>query len=248
MSNEPAHSAHIGDYWPPDFGWSNGGANDPEQHSDQLVPLTFDGVSFGDCHKDAHALFTALLGELVPHIEGGLRAGSCGCYNPRSIAASGTRSFHSWGIAIDVNWDVNPMGTYLSNPNAGKPGSIPHAICSQIAKKYGCEYGGDWDGGDGHSGFKDYMHIEIHLSPTDARKVTPTQTDPLEEIMSWYKNQADFEAAMAKIAKDAVDSRIQEGFAKDYDGTPTTLYHQMQRIGPDGYEDPAKPKRAGDHK
>lgn len=70
-------------------------------------------------------------------------------------------------------------------------------------------------------------------------------TDPLEEVMSFYKDRAEFEAAMAKIAKAAVDARIQEGFAKDYDGTPTTLYHQMRRIGPDGYEDPAKAGKGG---
>lgn len=153
-----AEHAHFNDYSPTDFGWAN---RDPERDSSLLVPFSFNGVSFGSMNRDVVGVFTRVLTDLVPKIPGGLVAGQCGCYNPRSIAATGTRSFHSWGIAIDVNWGSNPMGV-AAHPS-GKY-ALPLAT-SQIANKYGCEWGGDW------ASPKDWMHIECHLSPADARAV-----------------------------------------------------------------------------
>lgn len=165
-----AAQAHFGDYTPTDFGW-------PHQVPD-LVPLQFDGVSFGSCARDAHGVFTALLTELVPHIKGGLHAGSCGAYSTTDDLPDGSWSFHRYGIAIDVNWNVNKMGV----PRAARGRyAIPHKIASQIARKYGCEYGGDW------TNPKDWMHFEIHLSPQVARTVTADSPYVQEDDMDISK-------------------------------------------------------------
>lgn len=151
--------AHFNDYWPPNFGWSD---RDPKYNSSLLVPFSHSGVSFGSMHRDAVPVFKSLLDELVPLISGGLVAGQCGCYNPKSVSSGGSRSFHTYAIAIDVNWGSNQM--YAEQHPTGQH-TLPLAT-SQIARKYGCEWGGDW------SSPKDWMHIECHLNPDVARRVT----------------------------------------------------------------------------
>jgi len=152
--------AHFNDYWPPNFGWAD---RDPMIDGELLVPFEHSGAVFGRMHVDVVPLFTALLDELVPLIPAGIaNIADDGCYNPRSITGGGTRSFHSWAIAIDVNWQANPM--YAQKRPTG-PQALP-AETSAIARKYGCEWGGDW------SYPQDWMHIECHLSPDVARHVT----------------------------------------------------------------------------
>lgn len=160
-----AMQAHFGNYNPATIGWSR---------SPDLVPLEFGGTNFGQCARQAHGVFTAILTELVPHIPGGIAFGPHDdwAYSATDDLPDGSWSFHHYGIAFDLNWRENPMGTYSSNPDAGQTGAIPHALATQIAEKYGCEYGGDWSGGDGHAGFKDFMHFECHLSPAVAATVT----------------------------------------------------------------------------
>jgi len=64
-------------------------------------------------------------------------------------------SLHNYGLAIDINWDVNPIydsrATYnkLKNP-VYKPGTNPYCITKngsvvRAFKKYGWYWGGDWD-------------------------------------------------------------------------------------------------------
>jgi len=198
-----ASKAHFGVYNPADIGW--GGSHDPEAHSNLLKPFSFNGVTFGPMHVDVHGLFAALLAELVPKIEGGLVAGTCGCYNPSSKTVGGDRSFHTYAIAIDVNWNANPM--YRKSHPTG-PHTLPLAT-SGIAKAFGCEWGGDW------SYPQDWMHIECHLSPAAARtvkaghKVTigADSTDSAgEKELSTLKLDAEDQ----KFIKDVVQNNTQE--------------------------------------
>lgn len=169
MSTDLASQAHFGNYTPASFGW--GGAFDPEAHPDLLVPFSYNGVSFGSMHKDVVGLFTALLSELVPLIPEGLIKGQCGCYNPKSVTVGGDRSFHTYGIAVDINWGSNPM----ANTNPKDPGDLP-AATHRIAQKYGCEWGGDW------TVPKDWMHIECHLTPQVARTVQEDDMPSAQEV------------------------------------------------------------------
>lgn len=153
-----AAQAKFGVYSPASFGWAE---RDPTRDSSLLVPLTHSGVAFGSTHRDAAGLFAAVLDELVLLIPGGLVAGQCGCYNPDSVTVGGDRSFHTWGIAIDVNWGSNPM--YQKDRPTGLHAVPPAA--GEIARRYGCEWGGDW------TYPQDWMHIECHLPPAVARTV-----------------------------------------------------------------------------
>jgi hypothetical protein len=64
-----------------------------------------------------------------------------GCYYPRLIAASGDRlSRHSWGIALDINVDVNL-------PNLGPP---PHPLVVAAFEAHGFRWGGEFLQPDNH--------------------------------------------------------------------------------------------------
>lgn len=165
--------AHFDDYWPPDFGW--GGRNDPASHPDMLVAFHHSGVNFGQVHKYAAGLFTCLLNDLVPHVPGGLHASSCWGYSTTDNLPDGTRSFHSFGLAIDVNWNVNHMGTNI--PDASGKWAIPRPLATSLARKYGLEWGGNWRGG-----YHDNMHFEVHLPPDVARTVQPVPPPPVTPI------------------------------------------------------------------
>lgn len=143
---------------PSTFGW---------QHNGPMEPLVFQGVNFGQVARGTAPLFSALLGDLVPFIPGGLN-GFQGAYADRSnVNSPGRLSFHAYGLAIDVNYNANPNGSdphFLSGTYV-----IPVAKAQEFARKYGMEWGGDW-------GFPDPMHFEIHLSPEQVAQVVGGQT------------------------------------------------------------------------
>jgi hypothetical protein len=55
-------------------------------------------------------------------------------------------SIHSYGIAIDLNWDTNPAGNH--------PGDMPKYVVD-LFKAYGWTWGGDWKA-------LDRMHLQFY--------------------------------------------------------------------------------------
>jgi hypothetical protein len=155
-----ANQAHFGNYAPWTFGWDQ---RDPMSDYSLLANYSHSGVQFaGGVHVDFVNQLTGFLNELVPLIPSHrLVAGVTGCYNPGSVTVNGARSFHTYAIACDLNWSANPMGP-ADRPTAYD--SLP-AVTGMIANRWGMEWGGDW------SYPKDWMHVETHLSPADARAV-----------------------------------------------------------------------------
>jgi len=115
-----------------------------------------------------------------------------GAFACRAIRGSSTPSNHSWGLAIDINWNHNGFGT-----------DSPHDIPGQVVavwKNYGFRWGGDY------SGRKDWMHFEYMGTPGSAQadiarfrqdhtsthwKVMPTFNPPLqlEPVVDAQPNQ-----------------------------------------------------------
>lgn len=74
-----------------------------------------------------------------------------GAYNCRPISGTNTASNHSWGLAIDINWEHNPQGPFHSE--------IPPAV---VAMWIDCGFG--W-GGFYASAKPDTMHFEYLGTP-----------------------------------------------------------------------------------
>jgi Putative peptidoglycan binding domain/D-alanyl-D-alanine carboxypeptidase len=106
-------------------------------------------------------------------------------YNCREIKGGGGRSLHSYGIALDVNWDTNPYKTtpdhrsvVFSNKATQRdraedvrlgradtdmtPGMINDVLAIRTGNgKRVFEWGGNW------TSIKDTMHFEIDVTPED---------------------------------------------------------------------------------
>lgn len=89
-----------------------------------------------------------------------LKPGQCGGYNCRAIAGTGSPSNHSWGLAVDVNWQDNPYTTDLSR------NTIPDWMV-ELWNRCGFAWGGHYAGAR-----KDFMHFEFMGSPADADEMT----------------------------------------------------------------------------
>lgn len=74
-------------------------------------------------------------------------------YAYRLVRGGTTPSFHSAGIAIDLNAPAHPIGT---SPSANYS-AAQIAQCRAIARQFGLRWGGDY------SGRKDGMHFEVIL-------------------------------------------------------------------------------------
>lgn len=83
-----------------------------------------------------------------------VRAEDTDTYKWRTMASGKSRSHHSYGCVVDLNWNSNPMigvteGKY-------RPGVDPYSVTPQVVaiwKKYGFYWGGAWKSS------KDYMHF-----------------------------------------------------------------------------------------
>lgn len=88
-----------------------------------------------------------------------LKPAQCGGYNCRPIAGTSSPSNHSWGLAVDLNWNEN---TYNSTGRH----TLPTAV-ARMWNRYGFAWGGDYTGAK-----HDWMHLEFMGSPADADAMT----------------------------------------------------------------------------
>ncbi|GIF22117.1 LysM repeat protein [Actinoplanes tereljensis] len=146
----------ISDYSisPKGKGWKNGW---PEDRSRDMVRVKADrsGTKV-NVHKRIAALVDMLLDETERR---GYRLDPkrCGGYVNRPIKNTQKASNHSWGLAIDLNWDKNPErfdGVLRTNLS---PWVVP------LWNRFGFAWGGNYSGKH-----KDPMHFEFMGSPDDA--------------------------------------------------------------------------------
>ncbi len=62
-----------------------------------------------------------------------------GCYNFRRMRGGSALSTHSWGIAVDIDPEKNPLG----KPYNANAGMIPMDVV-EIFERHGAEWGGRW--------------------------------------------------------------------------------------------------------
>jgi hypothetical protein len=143
---------------PSTFGWT---VNGPQE------PLVWQGHNFGQVAKGTAKLWTAMLTELVPLIPGGLNS-NIGCLDVRrNVNNPSVWSFHAFGLACDLNSDVNSNGAPAQSLQ-GKQYALPMAT-HDIVAKYCFQWGGDF------KGTPDPMHIETHCTPSQIAAWAATQ-------------------------------------------------------------------------
>lgn len=121
------------------------------------------------------------------------RLADTGAYNCRPKVSGKGWSIHSYAIAIDINWQLNPYG--------GSRHHIPTALAAAICRirtnngKQVWNWGGFW------SGTRDWMHFEVVCSPADLAtginwgtvpgSRPPTAPPPPVIVPSWPTNNGE---------------------------------------------------------
>jgi D-alanyl-D-alanine carboxypeptidase len=166
-----------------------------------LTNLTVDGVSFGGAHGgDAHTVLEYVATRFHHEVES-LRAGQCGCYNPRKIPGTDTWSNHASATAIDINWTRHPLGargTFTTAQVAAIRRIL--AACDGVIR-----WGGDYT----HT--VDEMHFEIVTGmsavTTLAKRIEDDMAPTAEQIVAaWQK---------AKIGDQAYPNRTNGDVMRD---------------------------------
>lgn len=110
-----------------------------------LVTMNYRGHNV-TVNRQVKDIFVAFLDDLY---KTGYRPVSIGGYSNRNIAGTNTKSLHSYGFAIDIDPQKNPVQHGGSNRNALPPG------IGALAAKYGLSWGGNWNS------YKDPMHFSV---------------------------------------------------------------------------------------
>lgn len=152
----------LGDYShdPAYRGW---GAGWPTcSNASQLATVTSDrSRTKVVVHKRVAVLVDALL-DWTESPKGGnylLKPAQCGGWNCRAIAGTNRPSNHSWGLAVDLNWNDNP---YTSSGRHTMP-----TVVARRWNRFGWAWGGDYSGPK-----QDFMHKEFMGTPADADEMT----------------------------------------------------------------------------
>jgi hypothetical protein len=141
---------------PASFGWSAGG----DAH---IVPFVYEGHEFpSGVALGTEGLWARALDLICSQIGFQLadprpEVGGCWGYSDRLKKSGAGTSFHAYGLALDVNAPWNPW-------DVDGPPLSPHRMpvtTGTLVRPLGMVWGGDFRGP------KDWMHIELHLSPAE---------------------------------------------------------------------------------
>lgn len=124
---------------------------DPAWVQDNIVTQEVPLLGSITCHRELIAqLVSALEAVVAAAGDAAVGSGYEGCYVPRFINRDPTRalSYHSWGVAIDINAEANPFGA--------PPEQDPRLVEAMEAN--GFSWGGRWEVPDG-------MHFEWTAFP-----------------------------------------------------------------------------------
>ena len=121
------------------------------------VPLYQEDGSTKDaeitCHPRLATEIAAIFEEMK---EAKFPISQVGCYGYRHMNnGTGTHalSHHSYGVCVDLNWDVNPHVSWGTTPDETSPYYISQEVVD-IWKKHGFYWGGDWG-----EPYTDWMHF-----------------------------------------------------------------------------------------
>lgn len=135
-------------------GWGPGWPNCQSNKMKTIVAKNQDGTG-SDIRISVRAEVAPMVANLLEATDKlyNVEQSDTGGYNCRPIAGTSTPSNHSWGLAIDINWNHNPRAAFHSE--------IPPAV---VAMWNDC--GWFWGGFYAHS-TPDTMHFEYIGTPAD---------------------------------------------------------------------------------
>ncbi|MBR3276209.1 MAG: M15 family metallopeptidase [Eubacterium sp.] len=139
----------------------NGVPQTESQMQQYLTSIEVPGVDAGGnritcyitCHEKLAGEICACFEEMAA-MGFPIKPSEVACYGWRVMASgTGSLSHHSYGVAVDINWNSNPAVYWGYSPNPLDPYCINQAVVG-IWKKHGFFWGGDWTGG-----YYDPMHF-----------------------------------------------------------------------------------------
>lgn len=137
-------------------GWGNGW---PNCQTSKMKTIVAEGGAGGDIRVTVRAEVAAMVRDLLEATDRlyNIKPSSTGAYNCRPIAGTRTASNHSWGLAIDINWNDNPQKRPLHS-------EIPPKVV-EMWQKAGWYWGGFYT-----RATPDAMHFEYSGKPSDVSK------------------------------------------------------------------------------
>lgn len=137
-------------------GWGNGW---PNCQTSKIRTIVAEGGPEGDIRVSVRAEVAEMVRDLLEATDRlyNIKPTSTGAYNCRPIGGTQTASNHSWGLAIDINWNDNPQSSTFKS-------TIPPKVV-EMWQKAGWYWGGFYTRAK-----PDTMHFEYTGKPSDVAK------------------------------------------------------------------------------
>ena len=139
--------------------WANALGN-----TDELTIIKFNGKGRAQINKAVLPAFT-LLNMCLTEDNYITHRKTTGGYNFRKIANSNRYSCHAYGLAVDINWDLNPVTRDGSTKTNLKDSTIAKIL--EIKTQDGLPV---FRWGGNYKSYKDPMHFEIFVTPEELNK------------------------------------------------------------------------------
>lgn len=134
-------------------GWGSGWPSCP---SSRMSAIVGGGVRMS-VRREIAPIVAVLLNYAETKLNYSILSGQTAAFACRPIRGTSTPSNHSWGLAVDVNWQANPMSSRFRS-------NLPPQLVSAFWAS-GFYWGGWYNGGR-----YDTMHFEYTGRPSDAAK------------------------------------------------------------------------------
>lgn len=133
-------------------------------NTEDLLIINFNGKGRARINKAVLPAFT-LLNMCLVEDEYITHRKTTGGYNFRKIANSNRYSCHAYGLAVDINWDLNPVTRDGSTKTNFKDNTIKKIL--DIKTQDGLQV---FRWGGYYRSYKDPMHFEIFVTPEELNK------------------------------------------------------------------------------
>ena len=133
-------------------------------NTEDLVIINFNGTGRAQINKEVLPAFT-LLNMCLVEDDYITQRKTTGGFNYRKIANSDRYSCHAYGLAVDINWQLNPVtrdGSIKTNFSESTINKILNIKTQEGLPIF--RWGGNYNS------YKDPMHFEVYVTPEELNK------------------------------------------------------------------------------